>query len=49
MHVCFDEINYFWRVNRFSSITAKTMTPMTRMMPTMPMSIMGSVVIHEER
>ena len=44
-----DGMNYFRLVSRLSSITARTMMPMTRMMPTIPMSIMGSVVIHEER
>ena len=34
---------------RLSSITARTMMPMTRMMPTIPISIIGSVVIHEVR
>ena len=43
-----DGMNYFRLVSRLSSITARTMTPMTRRMPTMPMSIMGRVVIHEE-
>ena len=44
-----DGMNYFRLVSRLSSITARTMMPMTRIMPTIPMSIMGSVVIHEER
>ena len=41
--------HYFRRVNLFRSITASTMMPMTRMIPTIPMIIIGSVVIHEER
>ena len=40
---------YFRPVSRLSSITARTMMPMTRMMPTIPISIIGSVVIHEVR
>ena len=40
---------YFRPVSRLSSITARTMIPMTRMMPTIPISIIGSVVIHEVR
>ena len=43
------EADYFRLVSRLSSITARTMIPMTRRIPTIPMSMMGSVVIHEER
>ena len=33
---------YFLRVSLFSSITASTMTPMTRTVPAIPAAIMGS-------
>ena len=49
LNSCIAFFFYFRPVSRLSSITARTMIPMTRMMPTIPISIIGSVVIHEVR
>ena len=49
LNSCIAFFFYFRPVSRLSSITARTMMPMTRMMPTIPISIIGSVVIHEVR
>ena len=40
---------YLRRVRQFSAITTSTRKPMTSRIPVMPMSIMGRVVIQEER
>ena len=49
LNSCIAFFFYFRPVSRLSSITARTMMPMTRIMPTIPISIIGSVVIHEVR
>ena len=41
--------SYLRRVRQFSAITTSTRKPMTSRIPVMPMSIMGRVVIQEER
>ena len=40
---------YLRWVRQFSAITTSTRKPMTSRIPVMPMSIMGKVVIQEER
>lgn len=40
---------YLRWARQFSAITTSTRKPMTSRIPVMPMSIMGSVVIQEER
>ena len=40
---------YLQWVRQFSAITTSTRKPMTSRIPVMPMSIMGRVVIQEER
>ena len=41
--------SYLRRVRQFRAITTSTRKPMTSRIPVMPMSIMGRVVIQEER
>ena len=49
LHYRIRDGGHFRPVSRFSSITARTMTPMTSTMPSIPMTMMGRVVIQEVR
>lgn len=43
-------LTFYQRLNKwFNAVTASTMMPMTRITPTMPISMMGRVFAQEER